>query len=297
MKGSWPTLIGTSNAPHQRRRATVSDRGARSHLCGTSGRHRPCLCVAVILVAIGLTIIFGLLDVINMSHGEFYAFGGVRRARAGLARRPGCCWSWCRWRCLLVGYAVERVLIQRVFNRPGHVTTLLPTFGSGWCSRTPSGSASAQSPPGNADFRRGRAVRHLHSEPPPVPDRRRDRDRGCCARGLPHQARDGARRRLRPQHGGVARCRWRGSTPAPLRSAYLAGGLRGGARPRRSIPLFPTMGRDFILMAFTVVIVGGMRGASPAPSWRACSSPRCRRSPRSTSRRCGPIRSCSGSWS
>ena len=30
--------------------------------------------VAVILVAIGLTIIFGLLDVINMSHGEFYAF-------------------------------------------------------------------------------------------------------------------------------------------------------------------------------------------------------------------------------
>jgi len=31
--------------------------------------------VAVILVAIGLTIIFGLLDVINMSHGEFYAFG------------------------------------------------------------------------------------------------------------------------------------------------------------------------------------------------------------------------------
>ena len=31
--------------------------------------------VAVILVALGLTIIFGLLDVINMSHGEFYALG------------------------------------------------------------------------------------------------------------------------------------------------------------------------------------------------------------------------------
>ena len=29
--------------------------------------------VAVILMALGLTIIFGLLDVINMSHGEFYA--------------------------------------------------------------------------------------------------------------------------------------------------------------------------------------------------------------------------------
>ena len=31
--------------------------------------------IAVILMALGLTIIFGLLDVINMSHGEFYAAG------------------------------------------------------------------------------------------------------------------------------------------------------------------------------------------------------------------------------
>src|ERR1035437_10602662 len=31
--------------------------------------------VAVVLVALGLTIIFGLLDVINMAHGEFYAVG------------------------------------------------------------------------------------------------------------------------------------------------------------------------------------------------------------------------------
>ena len=31
--------------------------------------------VAVVLMALGLTIIFGLLDVINMSHVEFYAAG------------------------------------------------------------------------------------------------------------------------------------------------------------------------------------------------------------------------------
>ena len=31
--------------------------------------------VAVVLMALGLTIIFGLLDVINMAHGEFYAIG------------------------------------------------------------------------------------------------------------------------------------------------------------------------------------------------------------------------------
>ena len=56
--------------------------------------------VAVILVAIGLTIIFGLLDVINMSHGEFYAFGAFGALALGrLASCSGCCWSWCRSRC------------------------------------------------------------------------------------------------------------------------------------------------------------------------------------------------------
>ena len=29
-------------------------------------------------MALGLTIIFGLLDVINMAHGEFYAIGAYR---------------------------------------------------------------------------------------------------------------------------------------------------------------------------------------------------------------------------
>jgi branched-chain amino acid transport system permease protein len=43
--------------------------------------------VAVILVALGLTIIFGLLDVINMAQGEFYALGafiGVSLASLGV---------------------------------------------------------------------------------------------------------------------------------------------------------------------------------------------------------------------
>src|SRR6476661_10465672 len=89
--------------------------------------------VAVILVAIGLTIIFGLLDVINMSHGEFYAFGAFGALALGWLGLPF-------WLLLVlvplamlpVGYAVERVLIQRVFNRPDrHVTTLLLTFGLG----------------------------------------------------------------------------------------------------------------------------------------------------------------------
>ncbi len=87
--------------------------------------------VAVVLMALGLTIIFGLLDVINMAHGEFYAIGAyaaVALIAAGLS-------FW--WALLLtpllmavVGYATERGLIQRVFHSGDrHTLTLLLTFG------------------------------------------------------------------------------------------------------------------------------------------------------------------------
>jgi branched-chain amino acid transport system permease protein len=89
--------------------------------------------VAVVLMALGLTIIFGLLDVINMAHGEFYALGAfaaVALIGAGLS-------FW--WALLLaplllalLGYATERGLIQRVFHsKDRHTLTLLLTFGVG----------------------------------------------------------------------------------------------------------------------------------------------------------------------
>ncbi len=87
--------------------------------------------IAVILMALGLTIIFGLLDVINMAHGEFYALGaylGVSLAAFGVS-------FW--WLLVLVplimaplGFATERLLIQRVFHQKDrHTLTLLLTFG------------------------------------------------------------------------------------------------------------------------------------------------------------------------
>jgi Branched-chain amino acid transport system / permease component len=86
---------------------------------------------AVVLVALGLTIIFGLLDVINMSHGEFYAigaFGAFGLSAAGLNF-----WiSLALIPILMVPFAVavERLLIRRVFDGDGrHVSTLLLTFG------------------------------------------------------------------------------------------------------------------------------------------------------------------------
>lgn len=87
--------------------------------------------VAVILMALGLTIIFGLLDVINMAHGEFYAVGaylGFALIVSGVSF----------WLCLLLvplimlplGYATERLLVQRVFHhKDRHILTLLLTFG------------------------------------------------------------------------------------------------------------------------------------------------------------------------
>src|SRR5258707_3402062 len=89
--------------------------------------------MAVILVALGLTIIFGLLDVINMAHGEFYALGAFLSVALGALGVPF-------WLLLVLvplamlplGYVVERTLIQRVFDtKDRHVTTLLLTLGLG----------------------------------------------------------------------------------------------------------------------------------------------------------------------
>ena len=87
--------------------------------------------VAVVLMALGLTIIFGLLDVINMAHGEFYAMGAYL-AVALLATGMSFWWALVLTPLLMavLGYATERGLIQRVFHsKDRHTLTLLLTFG------------------------------------------------------------------------------------------------------------------------------------------------------------------------
>ena len=87
--------------------------------------------VAIILMALGLTIIFGLLDVINMSHGEFFAIGaytGFLLLAAGLDF-----WVAVALVPLLMlplGVLTERLLIRQVFDSPDrHTLTLLLTLG------------------------------------------------------------------------------------------------------------------------------------------------------------------------
>ena len=87
--------------------------------------------VAVVLMALGLTIIFGLLDVINMAHGEFYAIGAYL-AVALLATGMSFWWALVLTPVLMaaLGFVTERGLIQRVFHsKDRHTLTLLLTFG------------------------------------------------------------------------------------------------------------------------------------------------------------------------
>jgi branched-chain amino acid transport system permease protein len=219
--------------------------------------------VAVILVALGLTIIFGLLDVINMAHGEFYALGAFMAVALGSLGLPF--WVLLVLVPLLmlpVGYVVERGLIQRVFHRRDrHVTTLLLTFGFGLVLED--------------------AFRLVFG---PNPYRPETPIRGAVEIAgiyLPtyrlfmivtgaaiiaavalvvYRTRLGAMvraaafdRNMAASLGVPVQWVYAGAFAFGVALAGLAGVLLA---PIYSV--FPTMGRDFILMAFTVVIVGGM---------------------------------------
>jgi branched-chain amino acid transport system permease protein len=219
--------------------------------------------VAVVLVAIGLTIIFGLLDVINMSHGEFYAVGAYLALALGAS-------GVSFWILLVlvpllmlpIGYAVERGLIQRVFNLPDrHVTTLLLTFGLGLV------------------IEEGlKVVFGPNTQRPPTPISGAVEVMGVL---LPtyrlflivigfaivgavaliiNKTRLGALVRAAAFDRNMA-----ASLGVPVKRVFawtfafgvaLAGLAGVLLAPIYSV--FPTMGRDFIFLAFTVVIVGGM---------------------------------------
>ncbi|HKJ95190.1 MAG TPA: branched-chain amino acid ABC transporter permease [Gammaproteobacteria bacterium] len=87
--------------------------------------------VAVVLVAIGLSVIFGLLDVVNMAHGEFYALGAyISTALYALGVDFWFALLLAPLIMLPIGYAIERGLIQRVYqHEQRHILTLLLTVG------------------------------------------------------------------------------------------------------------------------------------------------------------------------
>jgi branched-chain amino acid transport system permease protein len=219
--------------------------------------------VAVILVALGLTIIFGLLDVINMAHGEFYALGAFLALALGWIGVPF-------WLLLVlvpllmlpVGYAVERGLIQRVFNRADrHVTTLLLTFGlalvleDGFKLVFGPNPYRPETPISGAVNLAGIFLPTYRMFLIAV---------GALIIGavalVVYRTRLGAMvraaafdRNMAASLGVPVTLVYAGAFAFGVALAGLAGVLLA---PIYSV--FPTMGRDFILLAFTVVIVGGM---------------------------------------
>ncbi len=210
------------------------------------------------------------------------------------ACRSGCCSLLVPLLMLPIGYVVERGLIQRVFHTGDrHVTTLLLTFGLALVLEERA-QARLRSESATGRRRRSRGAIEVVGIFLPLyrlflivfgaVDHRRRR-----ARRLSHAARrDGARRRLRPQHGGFARrAGAHGSMPAPSPSAS-----RSRASPaccwRRSIRCFPP---------WAATSSCSPSRSSSSAAWAAlparwspgCCSPRCRRSPRFTSPRSGPI--------
>lgn len=219
--------------------------------------------IAVILVALGLTIIFGLLDVINMSHGEFYAIGAY--AAMALAAANIDFWFLIALVPLLMlplGALVERVLIRKVFDTGDrHVTTLLVTFGLGLIvedvlkaifgpnTLRPSTPISGASEIFGVLIPNYRLFLILFgaliiSAVAYVVYRTR---LGTMVRAAAFD------RNMAASLGVPVSLVYAGTFAFGVALAGLSGVLLA---PIYSV--FPTMGRDFILLAFTVVIVGGM---------------------------------------
>jgi len=82
----------------------------------------------LILVALGLAIIFGLMEVINMAHGEFFLLGAYTVV---LAERVGISfWMSLMFSAIvvgLVGLIIEFLCIRYLYDRP--MDTILATWG------------------------------------------------------------------------------------------------------------------------------------------------------------------------
>ncbi|MDN8617364.1 branched-chain amino acid ABC transporter permease [Variovorax ginsengisoli] len=219
--------------------------------------------VALVLVTLGLTITFGLLDVLNMSHGEFYAVGAFCAIALGLLG-IGFWASLVLVPLLMMPFAmfIERAMIRPVYSRADrHTTTLLVTFGLALVLEDALKLAFGPNPyrpenplPGALSL--GEMV---------LPTYRLFLIGAGSAviavvAWVVYRTRIGAMVRAAAFDRDMA-----ASLGVPVGVVYACtfacGAMLAGLAGVLLAPVysaFPTMGRDFITLAFSVVIVGGM---------------------------------------
>ena len=80
----------------------------------------------VFMVAVGLTLIFGVLRILNVAHGSFYAIGAYVVASVGGAIFAAGWSPWLAFPLMLVaaalvgivlGSAIERLLLKRIYDK------------------------------------------------------------------------------------------------------------------------------------------------------------------------------------
>ena len=84
--------------------------------------------VMLFLMSAGLTLVFGVMGLINLAHGSFYMIGAF--ACAAIATATGSFWLGllaCLATAAMVGVLVERLVIRRLYKRD-HLDQVLATF-------------------------------------------------------------------------------------------------------------------------------------------------------------------------
>src|SRR5258705_13221875 len=82
----------------------------------------------LVLVALGLAVVFGLMNIINMAHGEFVMLGAFTLALVEGA--GGSFWLGLVAACLVgivFGFLLERSIIRHLYERP--MPAILATWG------------------------------------------------------------------------------------------------------------------------------------------------------------------------
>ncbi|MHB8628360.1 MAG: urea ABC transporter permease subunit UrtB [Aggregatilineales bacterium] len=230
----------------------------------------------LLLAALGLAFSFGLMNVINMAHGEFIMIGAYvtylfqQKVAVGLggtaAARSGIFFILSIFAAFIVtavlGMLLEAVVIRRLYGRP--LDTLLATWGIGLMLQTiarlifGASNVAVTSP----EWLRG--ALHVTSEIDLPYSRLFILALVLvCILGIYlylHRSASGRRIRATMQNREIAACLGVATRRVDAYTFALGAGLAGVAGASLTLlgPIGPTLGTNYIVDAFLVVVLGGV---------------------------------------